>query len=89
MATVYLPSSLRRYVDQRSTIAVPGETVSAVLTNLAATAQGLHCHLFAADKLRSFVFVSKNGQDIRLLNGLETPVESGDQIRILSSIAGG
>jgi molybdopterin converting factor small subunit len=89
MPTVFLPSSLRRYVDQRASIAVPGETVAAVLTNLADSAPGMRGHLFAAEKLRSFVVVSKNGQDIRLLDGPATPVTAGDEIRILSSIAGG
>jgi molybdopterin converting factor small subunit len=49
----------------------------------------MRSHLFTADKLRSFVVVSKNGQDIRLLDGPQTPVAAGDEIRILSSIAGG
>ncbi len=89
MPTVHLPSSLRRYVDQRASLAVPGDTVSAVLANLTDSAPGMRSHLFTADKLRSFVVVSKNGQDIRLLDGPQTPVAAGDEIRILSSIAGG
>ena len=46
-------------------------------------------HLFTANRLRPFVMVFKNGQDIRLLNGLDTPVDGKDEIRILASIAGG
>jgi len=89
MPVVLMPSSLRRYTDQQSRITVEGETVSAVLDGLVQRSPEMRSHLFAADQLRHFVVVSKNGQDIRLLQGLKTPVAANDEIRILASIAGG
>jgi molybdopterin synthase sulfur carrier subunit len=89
MPVVLVPSSLRRYTEQQSRVTIAGNTVSAILKNLTETASEMRSHLFASDKLRHFVVISKNGQDIRLLQGLETPVDSADEIRILASIAGG
>jgi len=89
MPVVMLPSALRRYADQQARVAVPGATVSDVLENLAKQAPEMRSHLFAANELRKFIVVSKNGQDIRLLEGLATPVAANDEIRILASIAGG
>ncbi|MFC3127627.1 MoaD/ThiS family protein [Pseudoroseomonas globiformis] len=89
MPVVLVPSSLRRYTEQQSRVSVSGDTVLAILDGLTEKAPEMRSHLFAADKLRQFVVVSKNGQDIRLLQGLETPVSGEDEIRILASIAGG
>jgi molybdopterin converting factor small subunit len=89
MPVVLVPSSLRRYTEQQARVTVAGHTVSAILRNLTGSLPEMSGHLFAAGQLRHFVVVSKNGQDIRLLQGLETPVEATDEIRILASIAGG
>jgi molybdopterin converting factor small subunit len=89
MAIVVVPSSLRRYTDQQARLSVAGPTVSAILDSLVDAKPDMRNHLFASGQLRQFVVVSKNGQDIRLLQGLETLVVDGDEIRILASIAGG
>lgn len=89
MPVIQIPSSLRRYTDQRARVTAMGGTVSAALDDLARTAPEMRSHLFTAGGLRPFVVVSKNGMDIRQLQGLETPVRDGDEIRILASIAGG
>lgn len=89
MPVVMLPSALRRYADQQARVSIAGSTVSDILENLTQQAPEMRSHLFVADQLRQFVVVSKNGQDIRLLQGLATPVAANDEIRILASIAGG
>jgi molybdopterin converting factor small subunit len=89
MPVVVVPSSLRRYTDKQARLTVPGQTVSAILANLVGDRPEMRSHIFASGQLRQFVVVSKNGQDIRLLQGLDTPVLGGDEIRILASIAGG
>ena len=89
MAVILVPSSLRRYTAQHVRLTVEGETVASVLDSLTRTAPEMRSHLFAGEKLRPFVVVSRNGQDIRLLQGLETPVGEQDEVRILASIAGG
>lgn len=89
MAYVSLPSALRRYTDEHSRIEVPGPTVGAVLDNLVARAPAMATHLFAAGQLRGFIAVCHNGRDVRTLQGLKTPVQESDELRVLSSIAGG
>ncbi|HWX46588.1 MAG TPA: MoaD/ThiS family protein [Roseomonas sp.] len=89
MAVIQVPSSLRRYTERQARVTASGETVSAALQDLTRAAPEMHSHLFVGGQLRPFVVVSKNGTDIRLLQGLETPVRDGDEIRILASIAGG
>jgi molybdopterin converting factor small subunit len=89
MPVVLVPSALRQYTGQQARVDVPGSTVAAILDRLTAGTPEMRSHLFAAEALRHFVVISKNGQDIRLLQGLSTPVEGSDEIRILASIAGG
>lgn len=89
MPVIQVPSSLRRYTQQQARLSVQGSTIADALNRLTDTAPEMRNHLFAAGELRPFVLVSCNGQDIRLLEGLKTPVSEGDEIRILASIAGG
>ncbi|WP_419898804.1 MoaD/ThiS family protein [Roseomonas sp. USHLN139] len=89
MPVVLVPSALRQYTGQQARVSVPGQTIAAILDSLTAETPEMRRHLFAAGTLRHFVVVSKNGQDIRLLQGLATPVAGTDEIRILASIAGG
>ena len=89
MSVVLLPSSLRQYVHQQARVEIQGDTISAVLQNLMSMAPEMRNHLFAAKELRNFVVVSVNGSDIRRLQGLATGVSPSDEVRILSSIAGG
>lgn len=89
MPVIQIPSSLRRYTEQQARLTVAGDTVSAALDDLTQRAPEMRSHLFVAGQLRQFVVVSKNGQDIRLLEGLATPIGASDEIRILASIAGG
>ena len=89
MPVILVPSSLRRYTGQQAQVTVEGDTVQSVLDHLVDGLPEMRGHLFTANRLRPFVMVFKNGQDIRLLNGLDTPVDGKDEIRILASIAGG
>lgn len=89
MPVVLVPSSLRRYTDQQSRIPVAGETIASTLDNFVGESPELRNHIFNGAGLRSFVVVCKNGQDVRLLDGLATPVAANDEVRILASIAGG
>lgn len=89
MATVRIPTPLRPYADGQSTISAEGASVSAVLENLTTQYPDMRNHLFDGDKLRSFVNVYLNQEDIRSLDGPETAVSEGDKLMIVPSIAGG
>ena len=89
MAVLMVPSSLRRYTNQESRITLTGSTIEEALERFAQGSSELRNHLFTGNMLRKFIVVCKNGQDIRLLNGLLTPVGDSDELQIVASVAGG
>src|ERR1700722_17783169 len=88
---IHIPTPLRAYTDCKETIAVPGATISAVFTQLTVTYPEIKQHLFTGEgKLRSFVNVYLNDDDIRYLPSKEdSPVSENDELTIIPSIAGG
>jgi len=90
MAKVYIPSPLRAYAGQQSTVEVDGATVGDVLATLSETYPELRAHLFhESGELRSFVNIFVNSDDIRLLDKENTPVTDRDEISLVPPIAGG
>ncbi len=90
MATLSLPTPLRPYADRQAEVSIDGSTVGELLSALTETFPKLKNHLFADDgKLRSFVNVYVNDEDIRHLQKSETPVNASDQVSIIPAIAGG
>jgi adenylyltransferase/sulfurtransferase len=87
---ILIPTPLRPYTGQQAVVEIDGQSVGELLQNLAARHSELRPHLFAADgKLRSFVNVYLNDEDIRYLNRESTPVSSADTLSIVPSVAGG
>jgi molybdopterin synthase sulfur carrier subunit len=88
---IHIPTPLRAYTEGKETVAVPGATVSAVFTQLTSTYPELKQHLFNNEgKLRSFVNVYLNDDDIRYLPAKEeSSVVDSDELTIIPSIAGG
>src|ERR671935_208935 len=87
---VQIPTPLRQYVGKSSTVDVPGRTVAEGLANLTDKYGELRRHLFTDDgKLRAFVNVYLNDEDIRYLEKEATPVKEEDALSIVPSIAGG
>jgi adenylyltransferase/sulfurtransferase len=88
--TVFIPTPLRPFTDQQATVQVAGVNVGEVLRNLVSVHAELKHHLYAPDgKLRSFVNVYVNDEDIRYLNKEHTPVGEKDTVSIVPSVAGG
>lgn len=87
---ILIPTPLRSFVGGASEVSVEGRTVGDVLRSLVEQHGQLKKHLYAEDgKLRSFVNVYVNDEDIRFQKNLETPVKDGDEISIVPAIAGG
>jgi molybdopterin converting factor small subunit len=87
---IHIPTPLRQYAEKNASVDVPGRTVAEGLTNLTGRYGDLRRHLFTEDgKLRAFVNVYLNDQDIRYLQNEKTAVKEGDSISIVPSIAGG
>ena len=88
--TVSIPTPLRSFTAGQDSIQLAGDTVGQVLDGLLATHNGLKRHLLQEDgRLRNFVSLYLNETDIRHLASTSTPVQSGDVLTIVPSIAGG
>lgn len=87
---VMIPTPLRVYAGKKDSTEVPAATVGEALGRLTAQYGDLKKHLFTDDgKLRSFVNVYVNDEDIRYLAKENTPTKDGDVVSIIPSIAGG
>jgi len=87
---IHIPTPLRQYADKKDTVDVPGKTVGEALSGLVSKHPDLKRHLYSDDgKLRAFVNVYLNDEDIRYLQKEATPVKDADNISIVPSIAGG
>jgi sulfur-carrier protein len=89
-ATVRIPTQLRPLTGGAGEVAVTGSTVGEVLKALDVAHPGLGERLFdEAGRLRRFVNVFVADEDIRFLDGLETPVADGQTVSIVPAVAGG
>ena len=90
MAKILIPTPLRQYAEKQDSVVLPGATVGEVLTSLTTRFPYLRKQLFNDEgKLRSFVNVYLNDEDIRYLKKDLSPVADGDTLSIVPSIAGG
>src|SRR3954447_11942887 len=88
--TIAIPTALRSFAEGKPRITVDAATAGEALNQMAAQYTELRRHLFNEQgKLRSFVNVYVNDEDIRHQSGLDTPVKEDDTIMIVLSIAGG
>jgi molybdopterin converting factor small subunit len=87
---VIVPTPLRQYVGRQDSVEIEAKTVAEVLAGLTSQYGELRRHLFTEDgKIRSFVNIYLNDEDIRYLQKDQTPVHANDVISIVPSIAGG
>ena len=90
MAKILIPTPLRQYAGKQDTVDLSGATVGEVLTGLTSQYGDLRKHLYNDEgKLRSYVNVYLNDEDIRYLDKEASAVKDGDTISIVPSIAGG
>jgi len=91
MATkILIPTPLRPFTDKLDAVEIDGATIGELLQNLTTKYGGLKQHLYSADgKLRSFVNIYVNDDDIRYLQKDSTPLKAGDTVSIIPSVAGG
>ncbi|HTP88606.1 MAG TPA: ThiF family adenylyltransferase, partial [Bryobacteraceae bacterium] len=90
MARILIPTPLRQYADKQNAVDMTGATVGEVLSALTSKYADLRRHLYTDEgRLRSFVNVYVNDEDIRYLEKDATPLKDGDTVSIVPSIAGG
>ena len=90
MAKVLIPTALRQFAGKNDSVQVSGATVGEVMNDLTSQHPDLRKQLYNDEgKMRSFVNVYLNDEDIRYLNKDKTEVKDGDTLSIVPSIAGG
>ena len=90
MPTMRLPTPLRAYTSGQSEITVQGSQVSAAVNDLVEQYPALKPHLFNEQgALRPFVNLFLGEDNIKDLQGLDTPLQEGDRLLLIPSIAGG
>ncbi len=90
MPTVRFPALMKFYVDNQIEFSVLGNSVAELLSNLIARYPTLKPHLFEpSGNLRRHFNIFVNGEHIRELNGLDTPLEDDDKVILMVSAAGG
>ena len=90
MATVKIPPVLRNSVGGEKEVSADGSDVGAVLKSLVEAHPDTKAQIFSAEgDLNRYVNVYLNDEDVRVLDGLDTPVGESDSLVILPAMAGG
>ncbi len=88
--TVHIPTPLRQFTGGQDSVQISAPNVSALIENLEQNHPGLKERLCDnKGKLRRFVNIYANDEDIRYLDNLETALNDGDEVSIVPAIAGG
>ena len=86
---VHVPTPMRQYAENQTTVEASGGTVKALLSDLVTKYPGLQQRLFLNGQVRQFVNLYLNDEDIRYLDNLDTAVKDGDELAIIPAVAGG
>jgi sulfur-carrier protein len=87
---VRIPTPLRRFTGGAEEVPAAGATIGHVINDLEQKHAGIKERLCDEEgRVRRFVNIYVNGDDIRFLNNLETAVKDGDEVSIVPAIAGG
>ena len=90
MVQVRVPTPLRRYTAGNGAVEADGATVAALVDDLEKRYPGMKDRICdEGGQVRRFVNIFVNGEDIRFLKHLDTPLKAGDELSIVPAIAGG
>ena len=88
--TVRIPTPLRRITNGKDKVEVEGDTLQNVVDALEGAYPGIKERICGEDgDIRHFVNVYVNGEDIRFIDGIKTPIKTGDEVSIVPAVAGG
>ncbi|MBO1416794.1 ubiquitin-like small modifier protein 1 [Streptomyces sp. FH025] len=89
-ATVRIPTILRTYTGGSAEVTAEGVTLAEVIADLEKNHEGISARILDdAGKLRRFVNVYVNDDDVRFEQGLETEIKDGAKVSIIPAVAGG
>jgi MoaD family protein len=87
---VLVPTPLQKFTDNKATIECGGSTVGELIESLETHCPGIKARLCDEEgKPRRFLNFYVNSEDIRFLDGVETPLTDGDEVSIVPAVAGG
>ncbi|MEU6979497.1 MULTISPECIES: MoaD/ThiS family protein [unclassified Streptomyces] len=86
---VRVPTILRTYTDGAKAVEGSGETLAELFADLESRHTGIEARIVDGGKLRRFVNVYLNDEDVRFLDGIDTKLTDGDNVTILPAVAGG
>jgi len=86
---VRIPTILRPFTQDQKSVSVDGATLQEVVNDLEKNYPGIAARLLENGALRRFINVYINDEDVRFLDGLNSPTKDGDSITILPAVAGG
>ncbi|MEV0416356.1 MoaD/ThiS family protein [Streptomyces sp. NPDC050448] len=86
---VRIPTILRTYTDGEKAVNGEGATLSELFADLETRHKGIEERIVDGGKLRRFVNVYLNDEDVRFLDGISTALNDGDSVTILPAVAGG
>jgi molybdopterin converting factor small subunit len=89
MTTIRIPPTLRPSVGGERQVPAQGDTVRELLDDLTSRFPALRQQLVEDDDIAPFVNVYVEGEDVRTLDGIETPVRYGSTVILLPAMAGG
>jgi molybdopterin synthase sulfur carrier subunit len=89
MATVFVPTPLRKLTNGQSKVEVAGSSVREVLANLETDYPGFANRVFEDGEIKRFINLFVDGQEIRTLDGLDTAVAENAEVSIIPAMAGG
>lgn len=90
MATVRIPTPLRKLTEGKEEVTASGKTIAEVIASLEQSYPGIKARICdEKGDVRRFVNIFANEEDIRFLQNLDTPVSDKDEISIVPAIAGG
>ena len=88
--TIRIPTTLRPLTAGAREVEVDGSTVGEALASLEASHPGFGSRILAeSGALRRFVNVFVSDEDVRFLEGLDTPISAGGTVAIVPAVAGG
>ncbi len=86
---VHIPTPLRQHTQGEASVQAAGGTIEAILGDLGAKYPALTPRLFDNGRVRPFINLFLNDEDIRFLDNLHTRVKDGDELAIIPAVAGG
>lgn len=90
MTIVYIPTPLRKITNGQAKVQSEGQTVGEVIERLEKSFPGFKDRLCdESGSVKRFINIFVNGEEIRTLQGLQTPVKDTDEVSVIPAMAGG